>query len=69
MSYYCFNFSKNEKGENVVHKSFTCSELPKQYDRIGLGYCDTAEESIKKALRGYPDYKYVMCDVCGKFLK
>lgn len=66
MSYYCFDFSANEQGEHVIHKNFTCKNLPKKFNRVGLGYCDTIEEALTKAAERTDNFTYVLCEHCDE---
>ncbi len=65
MDYYYVNKNAQATGEHEVHKS-SCSYLPSESNRIGLGYYATCAEAVKKAKEYYSnvDGCYYCCPTC-----
>lgn len=52
MAYYYVNKNAQSSGDHEVHKS-SCNYLPKEENRIYLGYYNNCEDAIEEAKKYY----------------
>ena len=64
MARYCVNTNAQDDGYHEVHNVDTCTYLPDQGNRFGLGSHSTCQEAVTEAKKTYP--KSDGCFFCSK---